>query len=126
MPRALKGQMPRVFGDHRSSHAKQLREVYLELNEKYLLKDGISRRIAVIVARAWLDYEAITKEVIQLSGRRRHHQKIATMQTRLRRRQVSYAGQFLGGLRTLDALTNGGARFDLAKQFQESFEGLDP
>ena len=125
MPRSLKGYMPRVLDDHRSRHAKQLREVYMELIAKYPLRDGVSRRVAVITAKAWLDYEEISREVQQLTGRRRHHQNVAVIQTRLRRRQSSYMGQFMGGLRTLANLSNGN-QLDLAKNFQEEIESFTP
>ena len=111
MPRALKGRMPRTLSDHRSNLAKRLRHVYDELQEKFPLKDGVSRRVAVLAARAWLDYEKLSQETERLSASRPREkdarQRAAFQLTRLRRRQSSFAGQFLGGLRTLEGLANG-------------------
>ncbi len=111
MPRALKGRMPRTLSDHRSNLAKRLRHVYDDLQEKFPLKDGVSRRVAVLAARAWLDYEKLSQETERLSASRPREkdarQRAAFQLTRLRRRQSSFAGQFLGGLRTLEGLSNG-------------------
>ncbi len=111
MARKLKGGMPRTLGDHRSTVAKRLRHVYDDLQEKFPLKDGVSRRVAVLAARAWLDYEKLSQETERLSASRPREkdarQRAAFQLTRLRRRQSSFAGQFLGGLRTLEGLSNG-------------------
>ncbi len=111
MPRALKGRMPRTLGDHRSTVSKRLRVVYDDLEQRFPLRDGISRRVAVLAARAWLDYENLSEETERLSASRPREkdarQRAAFQLTRLRRRQSSFAGQFLGGLRTLEGLANG-------------------
>ncbi len=111
MPRALKGRMPRTLGDHRSTVSKRLRVVYDDLEQRFPLRDGISRRVAVLAARAWLDYENLSEETERLAASRPREpearQKAAFQLTRLRRRQSSFAGQFLGGLRTLEGLSNG-------------------
>ncbi len=111
MSRSLKGRMPRTMGDHRSTAAKRLRVVYDDLQERFPLKDGVSRRVAVLAARAWLDYEKLSQETERLSASRPREkdarQRAAFQLTRLRRRQSSFAGQFLGGLRTLEGLANG-------------------
>ena len=57
MAKALKGKMPRVLKDHRTVFGKRLRAVYDDLAGRFPLQDGVARRIAVLAARAWLDYE---------------------------------------------------------------------
>ncbi len=107
--RALKSKMPRTLSDHRSTLAKRLRRVYDEIGTRYPLQDGVARRIALLAARAWLDYEDLAKQTTR--------QRKAMEINRLRRRQASSAGQFLSGLRQLEALTNGhGKGFDLATE----------
>ncbi len=113
MSRALKGRMPRTLPDHRSTLAKQLRGVYDDIGGRFSLTDGVSRRVALLAARAWLDYERLSRESEQLASHRPREkdarQRVAFQLTRLRRRQSSFAGQFLGGLRTLEGLANGHA-----------------
>ncbi len=100
MPRALKGRMPRTLPDHRSTLAKRLRVVYDEISKRYPLQDGVARRVALLAARAWCDYEDMAKATSR--------QRKATEINRLRRRQATCAGQFLSGLRSLEALTSDG------------------
>ncbi len=100
MPKALKGRMPRVLPDHRSTLAKRLRAVYDEIGKRYPLQDGVARRIALLAARAWVDYEDMAKATSQ------RRKPKATEINRLRRRQATCAGQFLSGLRSLEALTS--------------------
>ena len=111
MSRALKGRMPRTLPDHRSTLAKQLRDAYDDIAGRFSLTDGVARRVALLAARAWLDYERLSRESAQLAAsrpreksRRQHH---ALQLSRTRRRQSSFAGQFLGGLRTLEGLSTG-------------------
>ena len=42
MPRALKGQMPRVLPDHRSTLAKRLRCIYDDLGQRFPLRDKVT------------------------------------------------------------------------------------
>ena len=125
MPRALKGRMPRTFGDHRTTLAKRLRVIYDDIGSKYPLNDGISRKVAAITAQTWLNYEECSREVTHLTGRKRVHEKQATILNRIRRRQSVFASQFLGGLRTLSNLTGTGDGADLAKSFQQSLEDIN-
>ncbi len=106
--RRLKGAMPRTMSDHRSTLAKRLRVIYDEIGTRFPLQDGVSRRIALLAARAWLDYEDLAKQTTR--------QRKATEINRLRRRQATCAGQFLSGLRQLEALTTDGHSkgFDIA------------
>jgi len=117
--------MPRVFGDHRTTLSKRLRVIYDDIATRYPLNDGISRKVAAITAQTWLNYEECSREATQLSGRKRVHEKQATILNRIRRRQSTFAGQFLGGLRTLATLTNGGSNNDLAKEFQKTLEDFE-
>jgi hypothetical protein len=96
MPRVLKGRMPRAYADHRTTAAKRLRPVYDDLDARFGLADGVSRRVALLVARAWLDYEAVTRD---LEGKH----KPLTLR-RLRRQQRAALGQFTTGLRDLEEL----------------------
>ena len=90
--------MPRTLSDHRGTLAKRLRRVYDEIGARYPLQDGVARRIALLAARAWVDYEELAKATSQ--------RRKATEINRLRRRQATCAGQFLSGLRSLEALTS--------------------
>ena len=40
--KALKGQMPRTLGDHRSSLARRLRAIYDDLGKRFAVHDGVS------------------------------------------------------------------------------------
>jgi len=94
--------MPRLYPDHRRTIPRRLRQVYEDIATRFPLTDGVARRLAVLAARAWIDYEALSGEIAALSNGR-GRRKAAPMITRLRRRQAAYAGQFLGGLRSLEA-----------------------
>lgn len=119
MPRALKGRMPRVLPDHRSALGKHLRCVYEDIGTRYELGDGIARRVAIMAARSWLEYENVSQEVAALTAKRPRG-KISMALTRSRRRQASYAGQFLGGLRTLQGLAEGNGK---SVEFHELLRG---
>jgi len=108
--RTLKDRMPRTLSDHRSTLAKRLRRVYDEIGTRYPLQDGVARRIALLAARAWLDYEDMVKQTTRM--------RTAMEINRLRRRQATCAGQFLSGLRQLEVLTSDGhgKGFDLAAE----------
>ena len=103
--------MPRTLPDHRSTLAKQLRHVYNDIDARFPLKDGIARRVGVLVARSWLEYEQVSRESERMAAQRprekSRRQQHALQLTRSRRRQPSFAGQFLGGLRMLEGLNNG-------------------
>ncbi len=115
--RRLKGAMPRTLGDHRTTLAKRLRAVYDDLGQRFPLQDGVTRRVALLAARAWVDYE----EMAKATSRRRK----ATETNRHRRRQATCAGQFLSGLRSLEALTsNGHGGKDLALLIQQAQRGV--
>lgn len=113
--RRLKAEMPRMLPDHPSALAKRLRALYEDIAARYQLSDGLTRRVAVLTALAGLEHQAMTADVVALAGRRRATPAILS---RLRRRQAAYAGQFLAGLRTLEAMTRDGrsaaAQTDLA------------
>ena len=123
MARQLKGGMPRLYKDSRSSAAKRLREVYQDIGNRVPLTDGLSRRIAGLAAKAWLDYEATAHELTALTTPRlRLHAKQAVIVSRLRRRQSSLARAFLGGLRTLEAMSGKTGGQDLAKAFEHALK----
>jgi hypothetical protein len=130
MARRLKGGMPKLFKDNRCPAAKRFREIYEDVGKRFLLTDGLARRIGGLTAKAWLDYETITRELTALTGPRlRLHVKQAVVVNRLRRRQSSLVGAFLGGLRTLEAMNNKTGGQDLAKAFEHALraeqEGLE-
>ena len=125
MARALKGGMPKLFADNRCPDAKRLREIYQDIEKRFPLEDGLSRRIAGMTGMAWLNYEQLGREVAKLMSRRlKRNGKGSTDVQRLRRRQSSFAGAFLGGLRTLQGLTNQTGEPDLARAIQSSMTEL--
>jgi hypothetical protein len=99
----LKFKMPRVLPDHRSHEAKRLRHIYADLLARFPKIDGISRRVALMTAEAWRDYENLGLEIARGQKNRRGAMEIA----RLRRRRQSAAGMFLAGLRNLETLAGG-------------------
>ena len=117
--KSLKGRMPRLFPDNRRPEAKRFREVYEDIEGKYTLEDGISRRIAALTAKAWLDFEQISRELAPLTKKiLPRTSKRALSVNRLRRRQASLVGMFLGGLRTLDSISGKPVGADLAKAME--------
>ena len=119
MPRALKGRMPRVCKDHRSTRAKRLARVYLDLGERFALADGISRRVAVLVAQNFLNYEDVTQDLGA------PHKPVAVR--RLQRRQGIYQRDFLAGLHELQSLTTKfPKRVNVAEEFAAMHEGAAP
>jgi len=103
VPHALKGRMPRLFRDGRCTDNRRLREVYEDLAEQFGLASGLARRLAASVARAWLDYEAVTRDLEM------PHKPLALR--RLRRQQRAALGQFNAGLQQLaDLMTRRRAR----------------
>jgi len=112
---ALKARMPRILPNHRSVMGYRLRSVYDDIVSRFKEPDGLARRVAVMTAEAWLNYENLGIEIVQAPRRK----KSATDLARLRRRRQSAAGHFLGGLRTLQALAekNGDGDLDLAALF---------
>jgi hypothetical protein len=98
MARGLKGGMPKLFADNRCPDAKRLREIYQDIAKRFPLEDGLSRRIAGMTGMAWLNYEQLGREVAKLTSKRLKRSGKGSMDVqRLRRRQGSYAGAFLGG-----------------------------
>lgn len=119
---ALKARMPRVLPDHRSREAKRLREAYLEVMEKLPEANGKARRIGVMIAEAWVAYEDLGIQIARAKKNRRSALEIR----RLKKERRLAAGHYLGGLRTLGALTgsNGdGKGLDLAAELAK--QGLD-
>lgn len=114
----LKEWMPRVYKDHRRAIPRRLRGVYDAIGARYSLTDEITRRVAILTALSALEHEQLTRDVSALSNGQGTRGARATQLGRLRRRQASYAGQFLAGLRTLEAMTRDGrsaaAQTDLA------------
>lgn len=111
--------MPRLFADNRRPEAKRFREIYQDIQARYPLEDGISRRIAALTAKAWLDYEQVSKELTPLTKKiLARTAKRALSINRLRRRQASLVSAFLGGLRTLETMTGKAGGQDLAKVFE--------
>ena len=100
----------------------QLRQVYQEIADRFGLKDGVSRRIAALASQAWLNYEALGREIESYSPRTTDRKRVAASLARLRRRQSGYASAYLGGLRTLAALTGAGAgkELDLARLLSDA------
>ncbi len=114
--KVLKGKMPRLYPDHRRALPRRLRAVYADFEARFPLRDGISRRLAVLAAQGWLVYQDIATEANALAARRRRKGKVSADLSRLRRRQASAAGQFISGLRSLEALDAGNGRGqDLAR-----------
>lgn len=120
MARRLKGGMPRLFKDNRCPEAKRLREIYDDIEKRFPLSDGLCRRMAGLAARAWVDYEAISRELNALTSTHRlaRSSKATLAVSRLRRRQSALVGSFLGGLRTLESMTGKTGGQDLAKAFE--------
>jgi hypothetical protein len=73
---------------------------------RFHLTDGISRRVAVLAAKAWLDYAALAQEIADYSTRTNNQKRAAATLARLRRRQAGFAGAFLGGIRTLATMSS--------------------
>lgn len=117
--KALKGKMPRLFTDHRSTPSRQLRAVYDELRERFPLNDGVARRMAVMTARAWLEYQTISAELSAVTARKNGRARTLTIIARLRRRQAAYAGQYLGGIRALATLTTNPTSREAFNLFEE-------
>lgn len=120
--RRLKAAMPRCYADHRTADAKRLRRVYDDLASRFKDLDGVARRVALLAAESWMAYEDLGIEIERASGKR----KSTLSLSRLRRRRQSAAGQFLGGLRSLEALTGGngdGRGLDLAAML--AHQGLE-
>lgn len=111
---ALKARMPRVLPDHRSREAKRLREAYLEVMEKLPEANGKVRRIGVMTAEAWVAYEDLGIQI----ARAKKNKRSALEVRRLKKERRLAAGHYLGGLRTLGALTgsSGDGKFDLAAE----------
>ena len=105
MARRLKGGMPRIHDDNRCSDAKRLREVYFDLDARYGLsqRDGVTRRVAVMTAQSFVDYQAASRLAAEASQRKASKTQ-ALDASRLRRRQTSYARAFLGGLALLQQM----------------------
>lgn len=100
MPSALKGRMPRVLPDHRSHEGKRLREVYLEFMGKLSDAPGPARRIGVMTAEAWIQYEDLGVQIARAKKNKRSALEIR----RLKKERRLAAGHYLGGLRELSAL----------------------
>jgi hypothetical protein len=96
--RRLKAAMPRAYADHRTTAAKRLRVVYDDLGARFGLAetDGVCRRVALLIARAWIAYEDVTRDL------EAPHKGLAIR--RLQRRQRAALGQFTAGLRDLEEL----------------------
>jgi len=105
--KALKGKMPRILPNHRTGPARQIREVYNEIAERFALNDGVARRVAVLAAKAWLDYLAVGEELAKIPApKSTRGGKALAMIARMRRRQAAHVGQYLAGLRALAVMTN--------------------
>jgi hypothetical protein len=115
MPRALAGRMPRCLPDHRSNHAKRLREVYLDLCQSYHVIDGTNRRLALLVAQSWLTYERITGEIHRLE-QHKHGRNTVSALRRLRRQQNMASKSYRFGCMDLKkADLSAGQPLDLAR-----------
>lgn len=115
MPRALKGRMPRICGDHRSHLAKQLRVVYDEIISRYPVTDAIGRREALLTAQAWVKYQRLTEEIERLFGRKRGRGTALALR-RLDRQQGRAMLNYRHGLEQVKALAQGPDKRDLAKR----------
>jgi len=96
--------MPRLFDDCRCTNHRRLRAIYRDLEAQFGLTTGVARRIAILAARSWLDYEAASQEL------ERPHK--APTARRLRRLQRSHAGAYLSAVKSLEALGAGPRQAD--------------
>jgi hypothetical protein len=80
--RRLRGDVPRIFHDHRSSKAQAFRRIFREIASAYVLDDA-SRTLAVDLALDTLDLRSARAEAERIEGRQR-----LTGELRKRLRQV--------------------------------------
>ncbi len=100
--RALKAGMPRVLPNHNGTQGRRLRYAYVDLLGQVKEPGGVARRVALLGAEAWINYEDLGLELAQASRKKKSAQEIS----RMRRRRQAAAGHFLAALRTLEFLTN--------------------
>lgn len=120
---ALKMRMPRVLPDHRSAEAGRLRTVYCEVMEKLSTPPAPARRIGLMCAEAWRDYEDLGIQI----ARAKKNKRSAVEIRRLRKERRLAAGNYLGGMRELQAMIDrdGHKPRDLARAIQRAQEAKE-
>jgi hypothetical protein len=114
MPRALKGRMPRLCIDHRSTAAKKLRPLYDDLIQRFPVSDALSRREALLVAQSWVKYQYLSAEIERLIARKRGPGSALAIR-RLERQQRHAISTYHAGIERLKELTQGPRAEDLAR-----------
>ena len=122
MPRALKGRMPRLCTDHRSSAAKKLRPLYDDLIQRFPVSDALSRREALLVAQSWVKYQYLSADIERLMARKRGPGTALSIR-RLERQQRHAISTYHTGLERLKDLTQGPGAPDLAKRLAAVHRG---
>ncbi len=105
--RSLTGGMPRVLKNHRSPEGVRLRWVWSTLVQEHKLTTPGAKRLAMVVARAWLDYEEAAREVERIRALRIRKHAVSAYGVELRRaqRQQRFTSlEYRNGVKMLEAV----------------------
>lgn len=99
--------MPRVLPDHRTREAKRLRVFWDDLVAEHGLTTPGAKRLAMVVARAWLDYEDAAADVARIRQLRIRKHAVTAYGVELRRaerRQRLLSLEYRNGVKLLEAV----------------------
>jgi hypothetical protein len=108
--------MPRCCDDHRRTEGRRISAVFAELMEGLPGAPRLARRVALLAAQAFVSYQDVTLQI----GRARRNKRSAVEIRRLEKQRRLSAGNFLQGLRELQAMVDrdGNRPPDLARKIQ--------